>query len=104
MSTTQEQIEKIARECAEDCNGRTTEYKAETILAAANRIFDLRKDEYARQYAALKVQESGAVPFIEGLPKTYGYENLNWTLVWPPDSVLAALRAIIADGTPQAKG
>jgi len=79
----------------------STKADVQRILTAANRIFDLRKDEYARQYAALKVQESGAVEALDmALGGFAGKTPRNIEVIHQGGQ---ALRAIIADGTPQAK-
>lgn len=94
MSTTQDQIEAIARECAvswiePDAGNRlhaeSVDELSKAILTAANRIFDLRKDEYARQYAALKVQ--AAMNASANMSSGIGYDYLQ-----------GKLRAIITEG------
>lgn len=107
MKTTNEQIEAIARECAEYCTEtdyggyavRNAQDAKEEILTAANRI------------AALWVKESGAVKAMNGLQRDLicdcanhskgDYHSIEQTcpVCARFESSLTALRAIIEQGT-----
>jgi hypothetical protein len=92
MTTTQSQLEQIARECAVSLFGRSDAEDAKNtklILTAANQI------------AALKVRESGAVEALDKsrsqLP-THGTYAEDW--INRHEAAQTALRTIIKEGTP----
>lgn len=100
MSTTQDQIEAIARECA----AMTMAQLARNLVTLDYRGKDFKQaalDEYCRRYAALKVQESGAVHALSEASGDYNGPRFTDRRRAGPrmDAALIALRAIIADGT-----
>jgi hypothetical protein len=104
MTTTQSQLEQIARECAEKIRmieeggscGHVYDSTEATnfILTAANRI------------AALKVREGGAVEALDHSEPVMHYDKNMKPEMLPwferHRNALATLRTIIKEGTPQA--